>query len=247
MKKHSSFEKDLSKLDPFRTVVAVSSYMLQPSNSRALASIEFAILLAACHCRGTKHPSREEISQFMKKVGNFLKEYKKKVHIDPLSMAFMTQNLFYGQEADTNQLIEATWRKFERHDSVLEQKLGFNVANAIFFAKIISTLIIEKMMDTSPPKEIKLTKKEYYDFSHFVDPEENQVEAWGEAIQFSEDELLGHFPPQLHNRLLCYLKYLSIDLHELPKIFDPLETNILAEKPIIKFKNRYLTLNAQLN
>jgi hypothetical protein len=240
MERSISFADELSSFDPQKMIALAYSYMLHPSNFRKSAMIEFATLLAACHCRGNKQPSKNDTAHLMRRIGSLFRECGTEEYKNLLDFGFVIQGLFVGQQGDLDQVIELTWKRFESHDSFLEKKLGFNVANAIFFAKSLLSSILAKMSNTKGPKPVMLTKEQEYDFSYFVDPDDQLVEAWEKAIQFSEDELVRLVPQHLAQRFKCYLRGVTIDLVELPRISNPLESNPLFEKPIIKFRNKYV-------
>lgn len=230
----------LPELEPCETISMISAYRFQPPNSEKDAMIEFAIRLAASCCRGEKRPTIEKVQLLLQNVGEFYKHYSTK-ETPSLSSFFSSQALFSNQvEGNVDQAIESIWKRFQKHDKFLENKIGFNVANAIFFATKILSTITARMEKTKPPKVKKLTKSQYYDFAFFVKPEEQIVRNWSKAIRFNLEEIEKLFSTHLLPKLRKYIEFVSIPLNNMPKIEGPLEADPLVETPIIKFHNEYL-------
>jgi len=230
----------LRELDLSETVSTISAYKLQPENREKEAMIEFAMRLAAGYCRGLRRPTSAELQSFVQSVGEFYKHYSiARTH--PLEMIFTNYALFSNRvEGNLDQTIESLWKRFEKHDKFFEKKLGFNVANAIFFACGVLATITNRMRKTKPPKIKKLTKSEFYDFAFFVKPEDRIIRNWSKATRFSFEELMSIFPKHMRAKAKMYLKFVSIPFNSLPEIRDPLETNPLFGAPIIKLRNEYL-------
>ncbi|MCW4020491.1 MAG: hypothetical protein NWF14_04595 [Candidatus Bathyarchaeota archaeon] len=122
----------------------------------------------------------------------------------------------------------------------MEKKLGFNVANAIFFASGVLSTITNRMKETKPPEIKKINKSEYYDFAFFVNPEDRITRDWSRAIRFSFEELVSIFPRHLQTKAKAYLEFVTIPPSDLPEIRDPLQANPLVGAPIIECQNEYL-------
>jgi hypothetical protein len=132
---------NLRELDLLETVSMISAYKLQPENCQKEAMIEFAMRLAASYCRGSRRPTSHELHSFIQIVGEFYKHYSI-ISAHPLEMVFTNYALFDNRvEGNLDQTIESLWKRFQKYDTFLEKKLGFNVANAIFFASgVLSTI-----------------------------------------------------------------------------------------------------------
>jgi hypothetical protein len=156
-------------------------------------------------------------------------------------MVFTNYALFDNRvEGNLDQTVGSLWKRFHKYDTFLEKKLGFNVANAIFFASGLLSTITNRMKKTKPPKIKKINKSEYYDFAFFVKPNDGLIREWSKAIRFSFEELVSIFPKYLQTKAKRYLKFATIPFSSLPEIRDPLETNPLFSAPIIKFQKEYL-------
>jgi hypothetical protein len=228
---------DLRELDPLETISVISAYKVQPENSHKEAMIEFAMRLATSYCRGSRRPTTHELQSFIQRVGEFYRHYSI-TNVRPLEMVFTNYALFDNRvEGNLEQTIESLWKRFEKYDMFLEKKLGFNVANAIFFASGLLSTITNRMKKTKPSKIKKLNKSEYYDFAFFVKPEDRVIKDWSNAIRFSFEELISIFPKHLRTKAKRYLEFATIPLNTLPELQDPLDENPLFGAPIIKFRN----------
>lgn len=231
---------NLRALDLLETVSMISAYKLRPENWQKEAIVEFALRLATSYCRGSRRPTSHELQSFLQKVGEFYKHYSI-TSAHPLEMVFTNYALSDNRvKGNLDQTIESLWKRFQKHDTFLEKKLGFNVANAIFFASGVLSTITDRMKKTKPPKIKKINKSEYYDFTFFVKPESRIIRDWSKAIRFSLEELVSIFPRHLRTKAKAYLEFATISLSDLPEIHDPLQANPLFGAPIIKFQNEYL-------
>jgi hypothetical protein len=200
--------------------------------------IEYAIALAGSRCKGVKQPTVEEATALLRRIGRFYSQVGKSTVDTPSAMGFVSQALFFNAQGDMDHWVEAAWKRFERHEAFLDEKLGFNIANAIFFARTILLMAYRKMVGTNL-NNARLSKEQYYDVSYMVAPTAELVKAWDNAVKFSEEELSRQVPHEVRQRLHRYLERMSVKLAEIPPINSPLETNPLAERPLLRDGESY--------
>src|SRR5438445_3430267 len=211
----------LQDLDPFRTAANVLCYSFYPEMNPPLAMIEFATLLALSTCKGLRRPSLEDTHEYVRKVGLFYRNIGMRDPKRPLSTSFASHRLRFKKYIRWDQEMAATWTRFEQHEAYLEQKLGFHVANALFFAVQIGSLISERM-----PKTGSL-------FPQVVD-------GWERASRFRLEDIEARVRPKARNRLRLYLDAFSLRLTELPSISGPLDDSPLYTRPIVRVDQDYV-------
>jgi len=230
----------LRALDAKVTLSLISAYRAQPPNMQKEAVIQFAIRLAASFCRGTDRPTINDIHDFIKSVGEFYTDYISQ-HKPTLQNFFSNQALFSNHvEGNIDQTIESIWKNYQKHDKFLEAKLGFNVANAIFFTNSILALVTIKLCKSKGPKDKKLSKRDFYNLAFFVQPDEKTRACWSNAIIFTLEEITNALPNHLTAKLQKYIEFVSIPLEKIPQTTNPLDPDPLLLKPMVKINDQYL-------
>lgn len=231
---------ELRPLDPLSTIGIFSAFALVPQNSERLSMIHFGIRLAGAYCSGTKKPSIKQVRSLLSNIGQYYKSYSR--GDDALGAIFSGQALFTNWvEANTDQTVAAIWKRFERHQQVLERDMGFNVATAIYVTKRILFETQRRMEDIPAPLPNKRrpAKRKYYDFAYFKRPSDKVRRAWTKAISFTTPEIQALVPPHIREKVMKYLEARTLPISSLPKSLDPLSENVLVEFPFIKSGGAY--------
>lgn len=160
-----------------------------------------------------------------------------------------------GETYDTY-FLETAYEMFAPHARYLEQKLGFNISQAIGFAKLISALFhhrfnrekakLSLVLPKSLPVELRnglkadsLNRKQRLQLEQLI--MNNLLERALDIMAVRKQELLNKVTANDRNALVAFLNIVSITPGEVDKNFmSPLDYNPILEKPLVQLDQVYL-------
>jgi hypothetical protein len=239
---HWDYDK-IRNLDPVKTLGGLAAYAIMPENLEKMAFIEFATRIAAGNCRGIRTPKPGTLHNMLVNTGRDLFLRLPKDRANGLEEAFRSQSFFLrGIEGSVNQSIDASWKRFNVHDTILREKVGFTVGNGIFFCRTLVNMIHSRTESVEPPQRKHVGQRQFHDFGYFVRPEIRITDAWSGAVKFTQRDLERVVPPAIRDRTKPFLDSVSLTLESFERDPAPLEESPLHDRPVVKVGDNYLLL-----
>ena len=230
----------LRQYDPAQTLALIAAFSIIPENQDKIAFIELAARIAGGNCRGGSEPTLSAIHELISQTGRSMLGRSLKLG-GGLAGVFSSQSAFLrGVEGSNDQATEAAWKRFSAHDSVLKEKIGFTVANAIFFSRTLVNMVSARTIDTPPPRRTQISQEQFYDYSFFVEPDPDLAKTWGKAIQFGLKDLEECVPAAVRDRVAAFLGLVSTPIENCPQSPNPFEESPLLERPVFKVGDNHL-------
>lgn len=239
-----SILRKVRKYDFSELISWVSFCQLDENNRDKYAYIEYALGVLATQIDGNQIGDRSVDERIMNQFFNGVlwdfDECRKGLSSD-LQTYFSLGPLTIRGHGFPWQYAYVADMRYSPHDEWMSNHLGFTIGNAIDFSKKIIMKISKKQIISQLRMDTPFSEEKYYDPKFVSIPDKSQVSIWKNCITFSLNELEDLIQAEQADKMYRFLDRMSVDTtSSRPLLRNPMEFNILNERPIIKMKNEFL-------